>query len=58
MSDRPMTYQAWIKAAPIEDIIGGSVPHQAEIDKMTYADIKEKFGQTIVVDGGHTVNSL
>ncbi len=41
-------YKTWIKTVRIEDIIGGSVPHQAEIDKMTYADIRERFGQQIV----------
>jgi hypothetical protein len=43
-----MTYQAWIKTTRIEDIIGSSVPPRAELDQMTYADIRNKFGQQIV----------
>ena len=43
------TYKEWIKTARIEDIIGGSAPPRGELDKMTYADIKDKFGQQIVV---------
>lgn len=49
MSNRPMTYQQWIKTARIEEIIGGSIPPRAELEKMTYADIRERFGQQIVV---------
>lgn len=43
-----MTYQEWIKTTRIEDIIGGSVPPRAELDRMTYADIRDRFGQQIV----------
>jgi len=45
MSNRAME---WIKTFRIEDIIGESVPPRAELDKMTYADIRERFGQQIV----------
>jgi hypothetical protein len=44
-----MTYQEWIKTSRIEDIIGGDIPPRAELDQMTYADIRERFGQQIVV---------
>lgn len=46
MSNRAME---WVKATRIEDIIGESVPPRAELDQMTYADIRERFGQQIVV---------
>jgi hypothetical protein len=42
------TYQAWIKTTDIEDIIGNSVPPRAALDRMTYADIRDRFGQQIV----------
>ncbi len=42
------TYQDWIKTVSTEEIIGGSVPPRGEIDTMTYADIKGKFGQKII----------
>lgn len=41
-------YREWITTTRIEDILGGSVPLRAELDRMTYADIRERFGQQIV----------